>query len=88
MWDGSGGPAGLAGDGILVTARIVAVANTYVALTSPRAHRPSLGIDAAIDQLLAGVGRAFDRAVVAALVNHIENRGGREALARLVPPAA
>ena len=87
-WDGSGGPAGLAGEDILVTARIVAVANTFIALTSPRAHRPSLGIDEAIDQLLAGVGRAFDRAVVAALINHIENRGGREALARAAPTPA
>jgi hypothetical protein len=39
MWDGSGGPAGREGGDIIVTARIVSVANTFVALTSPRAHR-------------------------------------------------
>ena len=76
-WDGTGGPAGLAGEAILTTARIVAVANAFVAMTSPRAHRPVLGVDDALANLFAEIGRAYDRRVVAALANHLDNRGGR-----------
>ena len=78
-WDGTGGPAGLVGEAILTTARIVAVANAFVAMTSPRAHRPVLGVDDALVNLFAEIGRAYDRRVVAALANHLDNRGGRAA---------
>ena len=76
-WDGTGGPAGLAGEAILTTARIVAVANAFVAMTSPRARRPVLDVDDALANLFAEIGRAYDRRVVAALANHLDNRGGR-----------
>jgi HD-GYP domain-containing protein (c-di-GMP phosphodiesterase class II) len=76
-WDGSGAPAGLAGEDILVTARVVAVANAFVGMVSRRAHREALGIDRSIQTLMGEVGRAFDRGVVAALVNYLDNRGGR-----------
>ena len=75
-WDGSG-PKGLAGEAILMSARIIAVANTFVAITSPRAHRPGAPIDEAMGQIQAGAGKSVDRRVVAALVNLVENRGGR-----------
>jgi HD-GYP domain-containing protein (c-di-GMP phosphodiesterase class II) len=89
-WDGAGGPAGLAGDAILTTARIVAVANAFVAMTSARAHRPVLGVDDALANLLAEIGRAYDRRVVTALANHLDNRGGRAAFedARPIPGPA
>jgi PAS domain S-box-containing protein len=76
-WDGAGGPRGLAGDAIVLPARIVAVANAFVAMVSPRAFRAGLGFDAASDRLLADAGRAFDRRVVTALLNRLDNRGGR-----------
>ncbi len=76
-WDG-GGPGRLAGEAILMPARIIAVANSFVALVSARAHRPGSDIDAALAAVGAEAGRAFDRRVVAALVNVIENRGGRQ----------
>lgn len=44
-WDGNGYPSGMAGEQIPLGARILAVADTYDALTS-RASRPSLGHDA------------------------------------------
>jgi response regulator RpfG family c-di-GMP phosphodiesterase len=40
-WDGTGYPAGLKGDGIPLLARVVAVVETYDALTSTRPHRPA-----------------------------------------------
>jgi len=76
-WDGSGAPKKIKGEGIAMTARVIAVANSFVALTSPRAHRPGLDIDEAIETLFAGVGKEFDRKVVAALVNFLDNHGGR-----------
>ena len=77
-WDGSGTPSGLAGDAILLPARIVAVANAFVAMASPRAYREGIDFDQAIANLRDGEGLLFDRRVVAALVNHLENQGGRE----------
>ena len=77
-FDGSGMPSGLAGEEILLTARVVSVANAFVAMVSARAYRPGMEFDRAIGILLEEVGKAFDRRAVSALVNYLENRGGRE----------
>jgi HD-GYP domain-containing protein (c-di-GMP phosphodiesterase class II) len=77
-WDGAGAPEGLRGADILLPARVVAVANAFVAMISPRAWRPGMSIDDAIGRLMADIGGAFDRRVVAALVNRLDNRDGRE----------
>lgn len=79
-WDGSGQPAGLAGDAIVVSARVIAVANALIGMISDRAFRQALSIDDAIENLMKGSGKAFDRRVVAALVNYLDNRGGRAEL--------
>ena len=79
-WDGTGIPAGLKGASILITARILAVANALVAMVNPRAHRAALPLDKAVAILLEEAGHAYDRAVVAALINWLDNRGGRDAL--------
>ena len=76
-WDGSGFPQGLAGEQILLTARIVGVANAFVGMVSRRAYRDALEVDKALELLLQQVGKSFDRRVVAALVNFLDNRGGR-----------
>ncbi len=76
-WDGTGEPGGLAGEDILLPARIVAVANAFVAMVSPRAWRTGSSVDEAIDRLMAEVGKAFDRRVVAALISYLDNHGGR-----------
>jgi HD-GYP domain-containing protein (c-di-GMP phosphodiesterase class II) len=80
-WDGSGKPRGLKGEAILVEARVVAVANAFVALASPRAYRAGIGLDAAVDKLREQAGAVFDRRAVTALENSLENRGGRVAWA-------
>ena len=76
-WDGTGIPTGLAGDDILITARIVSVANAFVGMVSKRAYREALDIDRAVAAILDQVGKAFDRRVVVALINYLDNRGGR-----------
>lgn len=80
-WDGQGKPRGLSGDAILAEARIVAVANAFVAMASPRAYRAGIGVDRAMANLREQAGQAFDRRAVTALENVLENRGGREAWA-------
>jgi len=80
-WDGSGQPRGLKGDAILIEARVVAVANAFVALASPRAYRAGIKLDDAIAKLREQAGTVFDRRAVAGLENSLENRGGRDAWA-------
>jgi HD-GYP domain-containing protein (c-di-GMP phosphodiesterase class II) len=77
-FDGSGGPAGLKGEEIVLPARIVSVANAFVAMVSPRAYRPGVGFDQATETLLGQSGKVFDRRVVSALINYLDNRGGRQ----------
>lgn len=72
--DGTGTPEGLAGDAILATARIVAVANAFVAFVSPRAHREGLPFGEALAAMMKEADKAFDRRVLVALTNYIENR--------------
>jgi PAS domain S-box-containing protein len=79
-FDGSGNPP-LKGDEIVITARIIAVANAFIGMISDRAFRQALTIDQAIEALMKGIGKSFDRRVVAALINYLDNHGGREALA-------
>ena len=69
-WDGSGYPDGLRGEAIPQGARIVAVADTYDALTSLRPNREAWARDAALDEIrqVGTVGR-YDPRVVAALVD-------------------
>jgi len=72
--DGSGYPNGLRGEEILLTARILAVSNAFVALVSPRAYRGAVSIEEALERLLRDAGTRYDRHVVAALFHVAENR--------------
>lgn len=77
-FDGSGQPNGLQGEAITVTARIAAAANAFVGMVSARAWRAGMDFDKAVDILLQEGNKKFDRAVVVALANVLDNRGGRE----------
>ena len=88
-WDGSGTPQGLAGERLLLAARIVAVANAFVGMISPRAYRGALSFEQAAEALMADAGRRYDHRPVLALLNYLDNRGGRQAWAHFAaPPAA
>ncbi|MDG1709467.1 MAG: HD domain-containing phosphohydrolase [Emcibacteraceae bacterium] len=75
-WDGNGEPNGLSGDNILMSARIVSVANAFVGMTSARSHRSGLDLLLAIATLMDEGGKKFDRRPVIALMNYLENKGG------------
>ena len=74
-WDGSG-PLGRQGHGILCSARILAVANAFVAMSSPRAHRRAMTFEQISVVLMEQAGGKFERGVVSALLNYVDNRGG------------
>ena len=67
-WDGKGYPSGLSVDAIPLSARIVAVADTYEAITTDRVYRAALPHDEAMRRILKGRGTQFDPGVVDALV--------------------
>ena len=65
-WDGAGYPAALAGDAIPLEARILCVANAFVAATDDRSHGRSLEHAEAVAMLQAQAGTEFDPQCVAA----------------------
>jgi diguanylate cyclase (GGDEF)-like protein len=66
-WDGSGYPDGLAGGAIPIGARIIAVADAYVAMTTERSYQPAFTPHQAIQELKRCAGTQFDPAVVEGL---------------------
>lgn len=68
--DGSGYPQGLKGDDILLEARILTVADIVEAMASHRPYRPSLGIDAALAEIVRlRNAQQLDAAVVDACIS-------------------
>ncbi len=68
-WDGSGYPAGISGETIPLSARIVAVADVFDALTSKRPYKDAWPIEKAISVIAESSGKHFDPQVVTALHN-------------------
>ncbi len=67
-WNGSGYPGGLAGNAIPLSARIVALADVYDALTSRRCYKPAFTHEKARDLIIRESGRHFDPAIVNAFL--------------------
>ena len=63
-FDGTGYPDGLAGEQIPLGARIIAVCDAFVAMTSERPYAPQLSVSAAVAELRRAAGSQFDPAVV------------------------
>ena len=67
--DGSGYPAGLAGEAIPLTARIIHVVDMADALTSTRSYRPGFGLGPALQVLREGAGKVTDPRVTRAFID-------------------
>jgi CHASE2 domain-containing sensor protein len=67
-WDGSGYPAGLAGEDIPLVGRICAVCDVFDALTSPRPYKHAWTVDDALTEIAAQSGRHFDPRLAALLL--------------------
>lgn len=66
--DGLGYPAGLRDDEIPLAARIIAVADTYDAMTTTRPYRKGRPAEDAVREIIRCAGRQFDRNVVKAFM--------------------
>ena len=68
-WDGTGYPHQLKGNEISRAARIVAVADVYEVMTSPRPYKATMSVAAARQELTRVAGTKLDPAVVRAFLN-------------------
>ncbi len=67
-WDGKGYPQGLAGDAIPASARLMALADVFDALTCRRVYKAPIPLDKATQIIKEGSGTHFDPEVVAAFL--------------------
>jgi len=74
-YDGSGYPNGLKGEEILMSARIIAVADTVEAMNSHRPYRPAVGLEKALAEIVNQRGIHYDPQVVDACVDLFNNLG-------------
>ncbi|MCK5567601.1 MAG: diguanylate cyclase, partial [Actinomycetia bacterium] len=63
-WDGKGYPMGLKGEAIPLTSRIIAIIDTYDAMTNDRPYRKAHSKEYAIKELLKYAGKQFDPILV------------------------
>jgi putative two-component system response regulator len=78
-WDGSGYPAGMAGDAIPIVGRIVAIADVFDALTHERPYKTAWSTADAIAEMTSQAGRHFDPVALDAFLGlHATGRLGRE----------
>ena len=73
-YDGEGYDTGLAGTAIPLGSRILAVADAFVAITSPRPYREALPVSEALDEICATSGSQFDPEVVETFVRLLAER--------------
>ena len=82
-WDGLGYPDRLSGTAIPVEAAIIAIADSWDAMTTDRPYAVALDVDEAMLQIQAGRGKQFNPAVVDAFLAVAERRP-----AEVMPPEA
>ncbi len=70
-WDGKGYPEGLHGEVIPLSARVMAVADVFDALASPRIYKPAFPFDKAVSIIKEGAGTQFDPKCVEVFLEHL-----------------
>jgi HD-GYP domain-containing protein (c-di-GMP phosphodiesterase class II) len=71
-WGGGGYPEGLEGEGIPMQARIVAIADTFDAMTTNRPYQKAMEINYVVDKIKSFAGTRFDPRVVEAFANAVK----------------
>lgn len=71
-WDGSGYPEGLSGHDIPLSARIVAVADVFDALTSKRHYKPAFSVDKALEIIIDSKGTHLDPVLVDVFIENMD----------------
>lgn len=70
-WDGKGYPRGLAGEEIPLEARIIALADSYDAMSSERPYRKALGADVILHEIRKNAGFQFDPEIARVFVEKV-----------------
>ncbi|HBE72922.1 MAG TPA: hypothetical protein DDW31_02330 [candidate division Zixibacteria bacterium] len=70
-WDGGGYPDGLKGDDIPIKARVIAVADAFDAMASPRVYRQPMPLPVIVDEIRKQSGSQFDPQVVDGLMGMV-----------------
>ena len=73
-WDGGGYPHGLSGDEIPLMARIMAVVDSFDAMTSSRPYRSAMLVDRARSILEAGAGEQWDKEICESFLTWLDRR--------------
>ena len=71
-WDGSGYPDGLSGESIPISARIMALADVFDALISPRVYKAPMSYGEARDIIASWRGSHFDPVMVDVFLKHFD----------------
>ena len=71
-WDGKGYPEKLHGEVIPLSARVMAVADVFDALASPRVYKPAFPFEKAVGIIQEGSGTQFDPKVVEAFTDSLD----------------
>ena len=74
-WDGTGYPDGLKGETIPFGARVIAVADTFDAMTSDRPYRKGMPVEKAVAILHQGRGQQWEASLVDAFVQSLNHSG-------------
>ena len=74
-WDGSGYPTGLSGEEIPIAGRIVAVADSFDALSHRRPYQPAWAVEEAWWEIARKGGTDFDPGVVDAFTKVLRSTG-------------
>lgn len=86
-WDGGGYADALAGEAIPHLARVIAVVDSFDAMTSDRPYRKALTVDEALARLREGAGSQWDPAVVEVFVRAVRDKKLQVARATRKPAA-
>jgi HD-GYP domain-containing protein (c-di-GMP phosphodiesterase class II) len=71
-WSGGGYPDGLTGDEIPVQARIVALADTFDAMTTNRPYQKAMETSYVVEKIASFGGTRFDPTVVQAFIKAVK----------------
>jgi len=76
-YDGTGYPKGLKGEKIPIFARIVAIADSYDAMTSNRSYRQALSREKAVEELESKAGEMWDPELVRIFIEWLDKNGDK-----------
>ncbi|SPF54486.1 hypothetical protein SBF1_7600001 [Candidatus Desulfosporosinus infrequens] len=73
-WDGAGYPKGLLGEAIPMVARIIAIADSYDAMTSERPYRKVLSENSVLAEIRNNAGTQFDPKIARIFIEKVLNQ--------------